>query len=188
MDKFRTRIEQDQSDGYDVFGDLIGQFYTGEKAANYGFPCDVKLVVDDENTATFTPPTEAVYVHKVYGYSHSGMSISLEPFADKWDSAQIGFYVVEGSQAKFWLGDRYSEADLEKAVESSISTVDSVLRGEVYCVILEKSVDCGTAGHENTWEVVESLGGIIGYDQAEAEADAMIRYKKGIVDYQGEPV
>jgi hypothetical protein len=32
------------------------------------------------------------------------------------------------------------------------------------------------------------LGGIIGYDQAEAEADAMIRYKQGIVEYQGEPV
>ena len=187
MDKFRTRIEQDQSDGYDVHGDLIGQFYTGEKAANYGFPCDVKLVVDDENVATFTPPTEAVYVHKVYGYSHSGMSISLAPFTDKWDSAQIGFYVVEKDQAMFWLGTDYSEADLEKAVESSISTVDAVLRGEVYCVILEKLAECDNPSHADSWEVVESLGGIIGYDQAEAEADAMIRYKRGIVDYQGEP-
>jgi hypothetical protein len=178
MDKFRTRIEQEQGDGFDVYGDLIGQFWTGEKAANYGFPCDVKLPVDDENTATFTPPADAVYVHKVYGFSHSGMSISLTPFMDKWDSAQIGFYVVEKDQAKFWLGSTYSEADLEKAVESSISTVDAVLRGDVYYVVLEKQVDCGIESHENTWEVVESLGGIIGYDQAEAEADAMLQYNK----------
>ena len=87
----------------------------------------------------------------------------------------------------FWLGTDYSEADLEKAVESSISTVDAVLRGEVYCVILEKLAECDNPSHADSWEVVESLGGIIGYDQAEAEADAMIRYKRGIVDYQGEP-
>jgi len=178
MDKYRTRIEQDQGDGYDVYGDLIGQFYTGERAANYGFPCDVKLPVGDDNVVSFTPPTEAVYVHKVYGYSHSGMSISLEPFTDKWDSAQIGFYVVEKDQAKFWLGDNYSEADLESAVESSISTVDAVLRGDVYYVVLEKQVDCGIESHENTWEIVESVGGIIGHDRAEAEAEAMLQYNK----------
>jgi len=188
MDKFRTRIEQDTADGYDVLGDRAGQFYTGEKAANYGFPWDVKLPVNDENVATFAPPADAVYVSKVYGFSHSGMSISLTPFTDKWDSAQIGFYVIEKDQAKFWLGDSYTEEELAAKAEAEISVVDSVLRGEVYCVILEKSVDCGTAGHENTWEVEESLGGIIGYDQAEAEADAMIRYKKGIVDYEGERV
>lgn len=178
MDKFRTRIEQDQSDGYDVFGDRAGRFYTGEKAANYGFPCDVKLVVNDENVATFTPPADAVYVHKVYGFSHSGMSISLAPFTDKWDSAQIGFYVIEKDQAKFWLGDTYTEEELAAKAESEISVVDSVLRGEVYCVILEKSVSCGVHSHDNTWEVVESLGGIIGYDQADAEADAMLQYNK----------
>lgn len=178
MDKFRTRIEQDQADGYDLFGDRAGQFYTGEKAADYGFPWDVKLVVNDENVATFAPPADAVYVHKVYGFSHSGMSISLAPFTDKWDSAQIGFYVIEKDQAKFWLGDTYTEEELAAKAESEISVVDSVLRGEVYCVILEKSVSCGVDSHENTWEVVESLGGIIGYDQAGAEAGAMIQYNK----------
>jgi hypothetical protein len=188
MDKYRTRIEQDTADGFDVFGDRMGRFYTGEKAANYGFPWDEKLPVDETNTATFTPPDGAVFVAKVYGFSHSGMSISLSPFGDKWDSAQIGFYVVEKEEAKFWFGDEYSDDEIRHRVESEIDTVAAVLRGEVYCVILEKSVDCGVHSHDNTWEVVESLGGIIGYDQAEAEADAMIRYKKGIVDYQGEPV
>jgi hypothetical protein len=104
------------------------------------------------------------------------MSISLAPFTDKWDSAQIGFYVIEREQAKFWLGDSYTEEELAAKAESEISVVDSVLRGDVYYVVLEKSVDCGVEGHTDTWEIVDSLGGIIGYDQAEAEADAMLRY------------
>ena len=176
MDKFRTRIEQDESDGYDVFGDRAGQFYTGEKAANYGFPYDVKLPVDDENVATFTPPADAVYVRPVYGFSHSGMRISLTPFSDPWDSAQIGFYVIEKDQAKFWLGDSYDEDALEAMAKSEIETVDSVLRGDVWYVVLEKQQDCGVDAHDDSWEVVESLGGIIGYDEAEAEAGAMLQY------------
>lgn len=188
MEKYRTRIEQDTADGFDVFGDRMGRFYTGEKAANHGFPWDEKLPVDDENVVRFTPPEDAVFVAKVYGFSHSGMRISLAPFGDKWDSAQIGFYVVEKQEAKFWYGDEYSDDEIRHRVESEIDTVDSVLRGEVYCVILEKLSECDNPSHADSWEVVESLGGIIGYDQAEAEADAMIRYKKGIVEYQGEPV
>lgn len=181
MEKFRTRIEQDTADGFDVLGDRIGRFYTGEKAANYGFPCDEKLPVDDENVVRFTPPEDAVFVAKVYGFSHSGMRISLAPFGDKWDSAQIGFYVVEKQEAKFWYGDEYSDDEIRHRVESEIDSVDAVLRGDVHYVVLEKLVSCDVPGHAESWEFVDSLGGIIGYEHAEAEADAMLRYQEAHV-------
>lgn len=181
MEKFRTRIEQDTADGFDVLGDRIGRFYTGEKAANYGFPCDEKLPADDENVVRFTPPEDAVFVAKVYGYSHSGMRISLAPFGDKWDSAQIGFYVVEKQEAKFWYGDEYSDDEIRHKVESEIDSVDAVLRGDVHYVVLEKLVSCDVPGHAESWEMVDSLGGIIGYEHAEAEADALLRYQEARV-------
>jgi hypothetical protein len=181
MEKFRTRIEQDTADGYDVLGDRMGLFYTGEKAANHGFPYDVKLPADADNVVAFTPPADAVFVAKVYGFSHSGMRISLAPFGDKWDSAQIGFYVVEKTEAKFWFGDEYSDDEVRHKVESEIDSVDAVLRGDVHYVVLEKLVECDVHSHSDSWEVVESLGGIIGYEQAEAEADAMLRYQEARV-------
>lgn len=171
MEKFRTLIEQDETDSFNL-GDQMGHFYTGERAANYGFPCDVKIPVNEDNIAEFVPPADAVLVLPVYGLSHSGMSISLTPFSDKWDSAQIGFYVVGKEQAEFWFGDNFEVSDVRARVEREVGVVDSVLRGEVYTVILEKRID------ENDWETVESLGGIVGYDQAEAESAQMLRYKQ----------
>ena len=171
MEKFRTLIEQDETDPVNL-GDQMGHFYTGERAANYGFPFDYKIPVNEDNIAEFVPPENAVLALPVYGLSHSGMSISLTPFGDKWDSAQIGFYVVEKEQAKFWFGENFEVSDVRARVDYEIGLADSVLRGEVYTVILEKRID------ESDWQTVESLSGIIGYDQAEAESAQMLRYKQ----------
>lgn len=171
MEVFRTLIEKDETNPINL-GEKLGLFYTGEHSADYGFPCDVKIPVDEENIAKFVAPKNSLLVLPVYGLVNSEMRISLTKFSNECNSNQIGYYVVSKNQAQLWLGQDCSNDEILHKVNWEIRETDSVLRGEVYKVILERRID----GED--WQTIESVGGIIGYDQAEAESAQMLRYKQ----------
>jgi hypothetical protein len=170
--QYRARIEYDEGYDLDMMGDRMGKFYTGKKAADHGFPSDVVLYPNSDNTHSFDK-SEFVYCAPVYGLSHSGLSISLGSFNDPWDSAMIGFYAVSASEAEAWFGKDYVIGQVEAQAESEVKEMDSAIRGDVYYVVVEKRESCGKANHPE-YELVESCGGFIGYKYALAEAESML--------------
>jgi len=170
--QYRARIEYEEGYDLDMMGDRMGKFYTGKKAADHGFPSDVVLHENSDGITQFDS-SEFLYCSPVYGFSHSGLAISLTPFSDPWDSAQIGYYAVSNSEAEAWFGKDYVRAQAEAQAEAEVAEINEVLRGHVYYVVIEKQSDCGAASHPD-WELAESCGGFIGYKYALAEAESML--------------
>ena len=170
--QYRARIEYDEGFELDMLGDRVGKFYTGKRAADYGFPNDVVLYPDSDGTTKFDAD-EFEFAAPVYGLSHSGMSVSLGSFGDPWDSAQIGYYAIDRHCAEQWFGSDYTEEQLRQAAEAEVAEMDKVLRGEVFYVVVEKQNDCDSCGNED-WEIAESCGGFVGYTHARTEAESML--------------
>lgn len=170
--EYRARIEFDEGFELDMLGDRMGKFYTGKKAANYGFPADVVLYPNEDGITEFEPK-DFVYCAAVYGYSHSGMSISLSGFSDKWDSGMIGFYAVGASEAEAWFGKDYTQEQVEAAAAAEVKEMDLVLRGQVFYVVVEKKEPCGVPSHDE-YQLADSCGGFVGFDHAYSEAESML--------------
>lgn len=170
--QYRARIEYDEGYDLDMMGDRMGKFYTGKKAADHGFPSDVVLYPNSDGITQFDS-SEFLYCAPVYGLSHSGLAISLTPFSDPWDSAQIGYYAVSNSEAEAWFGKDYVRAQAEAQAEAEVAEICEVLRGNVYYVVVEKREPCGRDNHPE-YELAESCGGFIGYKSALAEAESML--------------
>lgn len=83
------------------------------------------------------------YYVAVYGFDHSGLSVSLTPFDCPFDSGLLGILQIDKGCS-----------DLQKLVEDWIRIVNMWLDNEVYCV---KVID-------ELGECVDSIGGIYAKD------------------------
>lgn len=105
----------------------IGTVYT--KGGNYGGE-DVEDILDDDGLLT-NEVAEKNYCLPVYMYKHSGVAVSTAPFADAWDSGQIGWIIFSKEKAaKEFPGDVE-----EKALNAMRQTIDlwgAYLEGDVY--------------------------------------------------------
>lgn len=65
----------------------------------------------------------------LYLYDHSGITISTTPFADKWDSGQVGYiYCTKEKAKKFGLNpENYDE--IEKQLQAEVKAYDDYLTG-----------------------------------------------------------
>lgn len=85
----------------------------------------------------------------LYMYDHSGITISTTPFSCPWDSGQIGFVLVPGSQRKEqWpktLNPQPAEevilAWAEQAIKTDVEVYDQYLRGDVYGFVVDEAVE-----------------------------------------------
>jgi hypothetical protein len=76
----------------------------------------------------------------VYGYSHSGMSLSLTPYECRFDSGKAGYLIL----SKDWLRSTYDVKRITKKIienskyffEGDIETLNSFLSGDVYSINL----------------------------------------------------
>lgn len=89
-------------------------------------------------------------IKPLYLYEHSGLSISTGSFTCKWDSGQTGFIVGEN----------------DDIIESEINEYDMYLRGEIYYYTL----------YNDNGDIIDSCGGLLGYDTAENEAENNLLY------------
>lgn len=73
-------------------------------------------------------------IRPLYIYEHSGMSISMAPFGDRWDSGMAGFFILEPEEVK----DFGSRENAEKFIKEEVHEYDCCLQGEVYTVCDEE--------------------------------------------------
>ena len=76
----------------------------------------------DELVELLNKAGEYYYV-AVYGYDHSGLSVSLTPFSCNWDSGLLGILRIDKSFT-----------DPQKVAENWVKTINMWLHGDVYCV------------------------------------------------------
>ena len=81
-------------------------------------------------------------IKKIYGYSHSGLTIATTPFSCSWDSGVLGFAII----TKEDLRENYSIKRVSKQyvtkgyehIEGEVKTLDQYITGDVYGFTLEK--------------------------------------------------
>ena len=106
-----------------------------------------KAHLGDEHDYTFYTIEEMMAKHKdivtikpVYGYIHSGMTISTKPFNCRWDSGQLGYVIVTKESIRENYGKKRLSAkfllevgaNIEKIMESEVEILDQWIRGDVY--------------------------------------------------------
>lgn len=110
----------------------------------------------------------------VYGFEHSGLSISLTPFDCPWDSGLLGILQIDKSCS-----------DLQKIVENWIKLVTMLLDGEVYCVeVIDELGECVYSIDgiyaKNTEEFIENVSGYISNEYHLTDEDYKKAYENKI--------
>jgi len=133
-----------------------------------GFEFDLQVERYISMTSDNFPGTKHpdYWVFPVYGYAHSGIVLSLQPFSCRWDSGVAGVVAVKRpSRGGEW---RTRKAFLNY-LEGCIDTLNSYLSGDCWGY---EVVDTGTE------EIVDSCWGFFGeptesglYDDAKASCD-----------------
>jgi hypothetical protein len=90
-----------------------------------------------------------IAIKPLYMYDHSGITISTTPFSCPWDSGQVGFVLVPGSQRKEqWpetLNPQPAEevilAWAERAIDGDVKVYDQYLTGDVYGFVVDEAVE-----------------------------------------------
>lgn len=79
---------------------------------------------------------DVAHVQLIFGYSHSGLTISLTPYSCRWDSGVFGFLVITKAAIRKEYGiKRVSKQALAKAIEvaeAEVKVLDQYVSGEVY--------------------------------------------------------
>lgn len=96
----------------------------------------------------------------IYAYVHSGTTLSLKPFGDKWDSGVAGWiYVNKAAFCKGYGLKRFSPRRFRKVAEGEIAILQTTIDGNVfgYLVQTRESV-------KHIWEDGDSCWGYFGED------------------------
>jgi len=130
-----------------------------------------KYAFGDKNYSSMETYEEAIkearnkkdIVLPLYMYDHSGTTISLTPFACKWDSGQVGAVVIPRKAMLDNFGKKIFTSNLKKkALEIAsleVNTMDNFLQGYVYGYIVD---------------AIHSCWGYYSVDEAIAEAKSII--------------
>lgn len=109
---------------------------------------------------------------------HSGLSISIHDFNDRWDSGFVGIAYIKKSDLindGIALSDDW-KTDARKIIESEVSLYDQYLRGEVYGYRLFQLMG-------DHWEEIDSCWGFFGSDIHENGMMEQIGLDKVVIEY-----
>lgn len=108
----------------------------------------------------------------VYMYDHSGQTISLTDFNDRWDSGICGFIWVEKQKVFTWYPaatETNWKEFAQSAAETEIKLYDQYIQGDVYVYTLyvaeeteHRRLSDNKAWTTTEWEFYESVGGFYG--------------------------
>ena len=148
--------------GYEVMYDEHTEYdrsfkiYATQGTGRY-LPVDVFIdPQDEEDLKAKLESTNVLYRLPLYLHAHSGVSVSVAPFSDPWDSGMCGFAVITKDD---W-SDELSDEHYDKALRSYIEEFDAVLRGSVVMWNTFQNVKCDHCGH-TTREYMDGCGGYI---------------------------
>lgn len=74
----------------------------------------------------------------LYLYDHSGISISLAPFNDPWDSGNVGFLYALKDSLRKGFGKSYTPERVIELMKGEVRIYDQYLRGDTYGYRIEK--------------------------------------------------
>jgi hypothetical protein len=116
----------------------------------------------DEMESYIRKELDAAVILPLYLYDHSGITMSICPFGDRWDSGQVGFiYMTKEDAKKNWKKKIVTKKLREKITEclqNEVEIYDMYLRGEVY----------GFNVIDPEGEIVETSWGYFGDDHKES--------------------
>jgi hypothetical protein len=104
---------------------------------------------------------DAFEVLPIYMLDHSGITISTTPFADPWDSGQVGFIYTTAARI-----EELGCTDVLAELAREVSVYDQWLRGDVYGYVIEDD-------HGN---LIISCFGIFGEEAAQEEGEEALRW------------
>lgn len=81
-----------------------------------------------------------VYYKKIFMYDHSGRTISLNPFADEWDSGFVGYIYVDQNKLREEGLDPFDLELVTKIMDAEIKEYNNYLAKEVYTFAIYRAV------------------------------------------------
>lgn len=129
-----------------------------------------------DKTATHTD--EWLFTLPLYAYIHGGVKLSTTPFQDPFDSGQVGWVGIAKENAEVEGLTAEDGEKMEAHVQAFIKDWNAYFAGDVWNVLIESTED---GVH---FDFVDSVGGCMGYHNAEEDAQDMINDHK---DKMGDP-
>lgn len=155
--KFKVLIQQSEWEEHPFQHDDSYTLFSNHKYINWDNHQLYELL-NEEDRITKPEPDKYLY-YKIYGYEHSGMCISREPFSCRWDSGLLGVLRLRKDDFE----------DPEQAIDNYIKTVNQWLSGDIYiCVIqneLDECVDTCSGFYGSDDSTIESMDEVIGFKQ-----------------------
>jgi len=149
-DGFGYAIRYDEGYEYDT---RSFQIFATEGSKRY-IPVDVVLDPADHYDVGYKLEA-AAYKLPLYMIAHSGVSISVDPFNDPFDSGQCG-YAVLTKDAVNTFG--FLEENYDRILRLEVENYDAYLRGSVVYWAVTKRETCDKCGHTES-KTVDSCGG-----------------------------
>jgi len=102
---------------------------------------------------------DAVIIHPLRLYDHSGISISMStcyPYNDQWDSMCVGFIYVDKDTVKKEYGKltKSNRQKIENCLAGEVEEYDKYLRGDVYGFVIE---DADGEQLESVWGYYDDI-------------------------------
>lgn len=144
--------------------DNLSKIYTAHREYSIGdFSCHDRYTIEqqvciDLGIDDYADAEKLAWIFPLFMYDHSGVTISLAPFACPFDSGQVGIVVVKKA-------DEPDESKAREIAEGEVKTLDQYLQGEVYlCQLFEVFPDIEQDGRTYTTEpeLIDSCGGFFG--------------------------
>lgn len=127
-----------------------------------------------------------IIIKPIYMYDHSGQTIQLIPFGDRWDSGVCGYIYANKDEIIRKIGNATEENWKERArkiMEGEIEIYDQYIRGEVYGFRVYKEY---TEQHKNmrTGEMwytteLEEIDSCCGFYGTEFDKNGLLEYALG---------
>jgi hypothetical protein len=158
--KYRLEINQDNSPINPRDNDNISKMVCFHRRYNLGDKHEYQqdnYNSWDELEKSIIKNEDPICIFPLYLYDHSGITISINSFNDRWDSGQVGFVFVTKEYAKeIYNKKRISKKikdRIEEIIKNEVEEFDNFLTGNVYCIDLY-----------NDNKLIESFGGFYGED------------------------
>jgi len=157
--------------------DTLGTLVTWHRNYTFGGVNGIKEYPEGPQALLDELDTEELLRLPVYLFDHSGLTVSTKPFGCQWDSGQVGYiYITHKAWKDEFQGGKESKEEAEERayeiLRSEIEALDQLLTGDVWGVVVEKTVRCEACGDEKE-EHLDSCWGFFGSEYAEQECERM---------------
>lgn len=116
----------------------------------------------------------ALHIAPVFMYEHSGRSLSLGAFGDRWDSGQLGLMWTTKEKLAETVGENATDEQIMKAYATELEEYNRWIEGDCWWYRLVSpppGFDPDAAGMSvdyDKWTEKDTCGGFLGYDDKES--------------------